>query len=250
LKLVSEVMSTIMIFAIVLGISLLSFMITLSMLANTAQTAEYGYVKTIFLNFANSIPDLLEGGSYAASIPSRNVGIGYVNFTDMVFELEAAGKLLVRDYPIAIYVKPSTPVVTVNRTLYGVNSYVVDNPLHLARVEELYVRGENRIVLHTVRAYTRIYLYQSGSESRYVVYVTYVRLKPVTVSTQPSRIVVNVESSSEVVEVVDLNSLTSGDVMVIRVGGSTVYTLNRNSLTQANTVYVNVKVITLRVVFL
>jgi len=84
--------SSVIIFATVLTVSLIAFFATMNVLGLSSVNAEYGYMKSNLVNLANNIPDILDGGTYSLSVPSRNVGIGYLYLTDKRLQLIVAAR--------------------------------------------------------------------------------------------------------------------------------------------------------------
>jgi hypothetical protein len=251
---ISETISTIIIFSTVIVISLLIFSISLYMLQSSTQAAEYGYVKTVFVNLANSIPNLLEGGSYAANIPTRTVGLGYLNKTDITVSIIINNITQKIDHPIMIYAKTVSATSTINRTIFGINinESVVNESLNIARVREVYYLGATYIILDTMKPYLRIYEYKYNNITTYTITITYVKLKPVVISTKPSRLVVVLGDVETKTYKINISSLPSDQVLSISITGYKPYILSKDDLVGLNTdyIYVNLKIITLRVVYM
>jgi len=249
LKLISELVSSVIIFATVLTVSLIAFFATMNVLGLSSVNAEYGYMKSNLVNLANNIPDILDGGTYSLSVPSRNVGIGYLYLTDKRLQLIVAGNTTIDEYPVAIYIRPGTPTATSNNTVFGVNAYVVDNPLFIAKVDEVYVNGETRVILDTARIAVSQYKVATKDFTKYIYYITYVRFRPTVASSSVSRVLV-VSIDSRVENVITVNPSSSNNPIIeFKVNGNTVYSVTKDNVTGANSVDVVLRIITLKVVY-
>lgn len=249
MKLISELVSSVIIFATVLTVSLIAFFATMNVLGLSSVNAEYGYMKSNLVNLANNIPDILDGGTYSLSVPSRNVGIGYLNLTDKRLQLIVAGNTTIDEYPVAIYIRPGTPTATSNNTVFGVNAYVVDNPLFIAKVDEVYVNGETRVILDTARIAVSQYKVATKDFTKYIYYITYVRFRPTVASSSVSRVLV-VGIDSRVENVITVNPSSSNNPIIeFRVNGNPVYSVTKDKVTGANSVDVVLRIITLKVVY-
>lgn len=250
-KLVSELVATVIIFATIVATSLIIFFATMSNLEYSSVNAEYGYMKANLVNLANAISDILDGGTYSLSVPSRSVGIGYLNLTNKKLQLVIAGNVSIDEYPIAIYIRPGTPTVNTNSTVYGTDSYVVNNTLFIAKVDELYVNGETRVVLDTARIVVMPYKITTPNYTKYIYYLTYVRFLPTIYSSSVSRVlVVSIDSKIENVMTVNQTYLSAGKpIIVFSVNGSPVYTVNPRDVPGADSVDVVLRIITLKVVY-
>jgi len=251
MKLVGELVSSIIIFATVLSVSLVAFFATMSTLEYSSVSAEYGYMKSNLVNLANNIPDLLDGGTFSLSVPSRYVGIGYLNLTDKRLTLIVAGNITIDENPIAIYIRPGKPIANTNMTVFGVDAYVVNNPLFVAKVDELYVNGETRAVLDTARIVVSKYKISTSSFTKYIYYITYVRFLPTVSSSAVSRVlVISIDSRVENVLTINQTYINSGNPLVeLRINGAQVYTVSKNDVPNANSVDVVLRIITLKVVY-
>lgn len=250
MKAISETISTVIIFSILIVTIILIFMISLLLLNTTTQTAEYGYVKTVFVNFANSLPDILEGGSYGAQIPSRTIGIGYMKLNNIVFSIKTCNETIYIDNPVVIYAKSFTPLVTANKTLFGRDKIVVNETILLGRVYEYYINGSTHIVFDTMRVYLKTYLYRTSDLSRYTVNIIYVKIDPVVITSQPSRIAVSHGGVNQIVKLIDLSRVTHENILEIYLSNSEPYILKKNMFTESNFVLINIRVVTIRVVYL
>jgi len=251
LKLISELVSSVIIFATVLTVSLVAFFATMNVLGLSSVNAEYGYMKSNLVNLANTIPDLLEGGTYSLSVPSRYVGIGYLNLTDKRIQLIIANNTVIDEYPVAIYIRPGTPTATSNNTVFGVDAPVVNNTLFIAKVDEVYVNGETRVILDAARIAVSQYKIVTSNFTKYIYYVTYVRFRPTVASSSVSRVlVVGIDSKIENVTTVNQSYIAGGNpILVFKVNGNPVYTVTSSSVSDANSVDVVLRIITLKVVY-
>lgn len=250
LKLISETVSTMIIFSIIIVVILLIFMLSFTLLNVTTQTAEYGYVKTIFINLANSLPDILEGGSYGAQLPSKTIGLGYMKLTNTVFSIKIVNDEVFRENPVVIYAKSINPLVTVNRTIFGRNDLVVNETILLSKIDELYYNGSSYVRFDTIRAHVKIYLYRTGDVSRYIVNILYVKIEPVVLTSTPTKLSVSQGGVNQIIRLIDLNSVSQQNIVEIRVSGREPYVLSKNLFTETNSVLVNIRIVSIRVVYL
>uniref|UniRef100_A0A7C4HFB7 Uncharacterized protein n=1 Tax=Staphylothermus marinus TaxID=2280 RepID=A0A7C4HFB7_STAMA len=249
MKGISETVSTMIIFSIIIIVVILIFMISFTLLNITTQTSEYGYVKTIFINLANSLPEILEGGSYGAQIPSRTIGIGYMKEENPIL-IKIAGELVYSNNPVIVYAKTFNPMTTVNKTLFGKNSLIVDETILLSRVNEIYINGSNYITLDTARVFLKKYLYTTETESRFIVNVIYVRIEPVLLSNQPNRLTVSHAGVNQIIRLIDLNEFSGDEVLEISSSSGEKYILRKNDFNQANSVFINIRIVSIRVVYM
>lgn len=254
MKAISETVSTMIIFSIIVVVIILIFMTSLTLLSFTTQTAEYGYVKTVFINLANSLPDLLEGGSYGAQLPSKIIGLGYMKLNNTFFSIKIINDEVYRDQPVIIYGNSTRPIVTFNRTLFGrnENKSVVNETIVLGRVYEEYYEGSGTsyIKLDTARACVKTYLYRVGTISRYIVNILYVKIEPILLTSRPSKLSVSLSNVNQITRLVDLSSISQQVVLEIRVSGREPYILTKASFVEASSVLFNIRIVTLRVVYM
>lgn len=251
MKLISELVSSVIIFATVLTVSLIAFFATMNMLGLSSVNAEYSYMKSNLVNLANNMPDLLDGGTYSLSVPSRNVGIGYLNLTNKKLQLIVAGNIYIDEYPVAIYIRPGTPTATTNNTVFGRDDYVVDNPLFIAKVDEVYVNGETRVILDTARIVVSQYKIVANNFIKYIYYVTYVRFLPTVASSSVSRVlVVSIDSRIEKVITVNQTYINTGNPIIeYKVNEDTIYKVNKDNVPDATSVDVVIRIVALKVVY-
>jgi len=247
----SEIVSAIVIFAIAISVSITIFMVTMSSLQYSSLSAEYGYMKSNLVSLANSIPDLLDGGTFSLSVPSQYVGIGYLKLTDKRIQLIVANNTVIDEYPVAIYIRPGSPTATTNNTVFGRDDYIVNNPLFVAKVDEVYVNGETRVILDTARIFVTQYKITTSNFIKYIYYITYVRLQPTVYSSAVSRVlVVGIDSKVEKVITVDQTYIsTNNPIIEYKVNGNTIYKVTGNDVPNANSVDVVLRIVTFKVVY-
>lgn len=195
MKAISEAISTVIIAATVIMVSVTIFVFAIFNMQQSVAMAEYGYMKSIMYGLCSNIPNILQGGSYGANTPSRLVGIGYTVLPDTSINIyiEDQNEVLLdyTDEPVALVTVIRYPVVTYNSTLYGIHKYIVNDTVLLPLLTEYYYNGATYISFDTARVYIKIYKLETD-QTRYIVNIVYLDLKPVLVSTSPSRIVVTV----------------------------------------------------------
>ena len=194
MKAVSEVVSTLIVSGTIIVVSLIIFFYALYNVQSSINSAEFGYIRTVFYSIATNIPNIVEGGSFGANTPSRIVGIGYINLSDVTIHISIENETTtLLDYastPKALEATAYAALITSNTTLYGCNCYIVNDTGLLSRIQALYYGGATHLRLDTARVYIRIYLFKEDSVTRYVVNILYLELKPEIISTHPTRLVV------------------------------------------------------------
>jgi len=193
-KAVGEVISTVIIAATVIAISLAIFTIAIQSSFYSITTSTYGYIKSVFLSIANNIPQILQGNSYIASIPSGQVGIGFRNVTDKIeVDLLINGvwnNVTIANYTMALTAGVNLPAYTSSHLIFGVNNFTVNDLSFVPTVWEHYKNGWTYLNLNTSRIYVSAYKTVSSTGTPvYNIKITYVDLKVVFV-TQPSSIMV------------------------------------------------------------
>lgn len=222
LKSISETISTLIIAGTVIIISITVFYFSLANLQQATLSSEYGYIRSVFLGLADSFPDILEGGSYGARLPSRMVGIGYINYSDTLIKvmiLNGTDTLLeYSDTPLALYASAYASLVVRERTVYGRDDLVVDETLLLPFIREYYSNGATYLVFDTARFYVKIYEYESNNEHVYLINIIYVKITVKLLSTR----------------LVQLTVLNGGDIINERLVGITNLQLmrTRNGVTE------------------
>lgn len=195
MKAVSEAVSTVIIAATVVMVSVTIFYFAILNMQQSVAMAEYGYIKSVMYGLCSNIPNILQGGSYGANTPSRLVGVGYAGLPDTSISIyvEKQNEVLLdyTDEPTALFAIIRHPVVTYNSTLYGVHKYIVNDTILLPRLTEYYYNGATYISFDMARVYIKVYKLETG-QTRYIVNIVYLDLAPVLVSTSPSRIVVTI----------------------------------------------------------
>ncbi len=105
MKAISEAISTVIIAATVVMISITIFYYALYNLSETEAEIEYGYTKSVIINIASNFPLFMRGNTYVANTPSHVVGIGY------------------RELPYDVYLNITLPIqgATVNYVIVEVD---------------------------------------------------------------------------------------------------------------------------------
>ena len=207
LRAISETITSIIVTSALIIISITIFYYALLILQQSSISAEYGYIKTTFINLANSFPDIIEGGSYAAGIPSRVVGIGYKELVNsginIIVSKDGNNIFNYNDNPIAIEAIAYHAIVTTNSTLYGTDDGIVNQTLLIPRVTEIYHKGATYIRLDTCRVYVKTYEITDPSGTKYIINILYVKFTPKIISSSPRRLVISLY---------DVNTTTISDV--------------------------------------
>ncbi|GEM_PF-3487951 len=76
-KAVSEVISTVILAATVIMISLIVFYYAMLSFQTSSLATQFGYTKSVLLVLASNINYILAGNQYYANIPTKSVGVGY-----------------------------------------------------------------------------------------------------------------------------------------------------------------------------
>ena len=214
LKAISETITTIIVTSALIIISITIFYYALIILQQSSISAEYGYVKTLFINLANSFPDIVEGGSYAAGIPSRIVGLGYReldnSYVTIIATKDGYNAFYYTDNPIVIEAVAYHAIVTTNSTLYGTDDVVVDQTQLIPRVTESYHEGATFIRLDTCRVYVKVYETTGSFGTKYIINVLYIKITPKIISSSPKRLVISFSN-------IDTTTIADADDVVIRV---------------------------------
>ena len=171
MKGVSELFSTMILASTIIVISIIVLYYALTTLEIGYASTEYGYIKSTFVNVANNIYYIVQGNAYAASIPSRSVGIGYKEYSDLRFRIIVDGNIIYEDTPKAVVAETLKPLVTHSEIVYGSSgnnpigcSFMVNNLRLTPCVYEYYSRGWSIAELNTARPYVTVY---EASESSF-----------------------------------------------------------------------------------
>ncbi len=211
MKGVSEALTTLIIAATIIITSITVFYFAIANLQQATLSAEYGYIRSIFIGVADTLPDILEGGTYASRLPSRLVGIGYINLSDTRLEIIVINNSNIifnyTDQPMALHASAYASLVVNERTVYGVNKYVVNETLLLPRVREYYLNGATHLTLDTARFYVKVYVYEMNGETTYVVNIIYAKLVVKILSSKPSQLTVSLGKTVLYDRLVDIDEL-------------------------------------------
>ncbi len=195
MKAISDTITTLIIAGTIIMVSLTVFYYSIANLQYATLSAEYGYIRSVFLGIADSIPDIIEGGTYGARLPSRLVGVGYLNLSDTMLNLMVINDTNTifnyTDTPMALHASTYASLVVRERRVYGVDSLIVNETLLIPRIREYYLEGATHLVLDTARFYVKIYSYETNGEIVYIVNVIYVKLSVKITSSKPVQITVS-----------------------------------------------------------
>jgi len=192
---VSEAISTIIIAGTVIMVSLTVFYYSLVNLQQATLSTEYGYIRSVFLGLADSFPDIIEGGSYGARIPSRMVGVGYINLTDTTIRLVVmnGSNVLINysDTPMALHASTYASLIVNERIVYGRDDLVVNETSLIPFIREYYSEGATHLVFDTARFYVKIYEYDTNGEHVYMINLIYVKTTVKILSSKPVQLTVS-----------------------------------------------------------
>jgi len=155
---VSEVVSGIVLFAVVLALSLALFLYTMTYLEYTKVSTEYGYVKTVF----NKIGDAITGSQSSFTIeltyPHEAVALGYgfkpLNITIVLGDgavnrtVNIAGCYVLKAGVRGSVVSSPQPAI-----IRGVNETIVNDLSLVPLIYEYYSNGSSILVIDTCRIY-------------------------------------------------------------------------------------------------
>ena len=214
LKAISETITTIIVTSALIIISITIFYFALIILQQSSISAEYGYIKTTLINLANSFPEIIEGGSYAAGLPSRIVGVGYKqlpnSYVNITVVKNGNTSYSYFDEPIAIEATAYHAIVTRNSTLYGTSNMIINLTQLIPHVMELYHEGVTYLRLDTCRVYLKNYEINSTNGMKYVINILYIKITPKIISSSPRRLVVSLSD-------VESTTIVDADDVIIRV---------------------------------
>lgn len=184
MKGVSEVLTTVIMIAIVLTLGLAIAYFAITTITNAVATASYELSINAFTVLASNYDLIVNGGSYMVDFPERDVGLGY-NLTGSRFEviinLDDKNIVVVNDSSLyEIYIKGPSAVGYRKSILYGKDSLIVDTPSLLPLLVERYIHGKGQyVVLNTSRIslFTASYTYKT--ENVTILYIVYSDLSPV-----------------------------------------------------------------------
>ncbi len=195
IKGIGEVISTVIIAATVIAISLAIFTIALQSTYFSMRASNYGYVKSLFLSIANNIPQIIQGNSFVSNIPSGQVGIGFKNITNKIeVDLLINGvwnNITIANYTMALTAGINLPAYTSSHLIFGINNFTVNDISFIPTVWEYYNNGWTRLNLNTTRIYVSVYkTITSTGTWIYNIKIYYVDLQVKFIS-QPSTLIVS-----------------------------------------------------------
>lgn len=191
MKAQGDIISTIIMASTIIVISIVILYYALSTLDIGLAATEYGYVKSTFVNIANNFHLILQGNSYAATLPSRVVGVGYHSYSDVEVALQvntgAWEYTVVDDQPTSIvagvFRALVNPRVNIVYGSQGENpetcSFIVDNIRLVPCIREYYRNGESILEFDTMRYYVSVYLINESGVEKYLIRIIYVKLVPI-----------------------------------------------------------------------
>ncbi len=169
MRALSELFSTLILASAVITISIIVLYYALTTLEIGYASTEYGYIKSTFVNIGNNIYYIVQGNAYAASIPSRSVGIGYKEYEDLRLRIYVDGNLLYEDAPDAVLAETLRPLVSHSEIVYGSSgnnpmgcAFTVNNLRLTPCVHEYFSKGWSIVELNTARPYITVYQASAG----------------------------------------------------------------------------------------
>lgn len=212
----SESITTLIIAGTIIMVSLTIFYYSLANLQQAALSSEYGYVRSIFLGIADSIPDIIQGGTYGARLPSRMVGVGYIyevnDFINIIIFNNTEVLINYTDNPMALHASTYASLVVSERTVYGVDQAIVNETSLIPYIREYYLNGVTHLTLDTTRFYVKIYEYDTANKHVYVINVLYVKLTVKIQSSKPVQIAVSLGP-----DIVNEHYVSITDLRLIRI---------------------------------
>ncbi len=197
MKSMSDAISTIIIASVIILVSLIVFYLALYNLQDSIAYSEYGYVKSILISLAENVPNLVNGGSYGASLPQKMVGVGYAHIgRNITITVINNSQTLVEysDNAMAIEAVIRRAVITGERTIYGYyDRLIINDTALLPCITEYYSGGATYIRIETARVYVRVYVYIINNVKHYVVNLLYLQMTPILVSTHPNKLVASAQ---------------------------------------------------------
>jgi len=151
---VSEVVSGIVLFAVVLVLSLALFLYTMTYLDYAKASTEYGYVKTVFNRIGDAIAGPQSDFTIELTYPHEAVALGYgfkpLNITIALGDktVNIAGCYVLKAGVRGSVVSSPQPVV-----IRGVNETIVNDLSLVPLIYEYYSNGSSILVIDTCRIY-------------------------------------------------------------------------------------------------
>jgi hypothetical protein len=222
---ISEAISTIIIASTIIMVSLTIFYFAIINLQQSIASSEYGYTKSIFINLATNIPNIINGGSFGANLPRKLVGVGYRDSGRIISIVigNSTGTLLnYTSKPKALEATIYSPIVTTMHIIYGdPGAYIVNDTSLIPSIIEYYENGAAHLVLDTARVYVRIYVFEINNVKHYIVNILYLELKPQLVSSAPLRIVVSARNTLVSNKYLNIDPYISGITITDKYGTHT-----------------------------
>lgn len=169
---ISEIVSGIILFAVVLTVTLAVFFYTAMYIDNVKASTEYGYVKTVFTKMGMGIKELLGSTRLEYTYPHETIGIGYMaKNTTIILEVGTSSNnpenitLLNKCYILTgttmrSLLPPGTP-----RIILGSNKSLVDSVNEIPLIYEYYSNGSTTIIFDVCRLYYVLEVEASGGSN-------------------------------------------------------------------------------------
>jgi len=183
MKGVSEVLTTVIMIAIVLTVGLTIAYFAITTIGNAVATASYELSVNAFTTLTSNYDLIINGGSYMVEFPERDIGLGY-NLTgkrlEVVVNVNTQNIVLVNDSSIyEVYIKGPNAVGARESILYGRGGLIVDSPSLLPILVEHYIPGKGQyIVLNTSRISLFTSSYITDTTNVTILYIVYSDLSP------------------------------------------------------------------------
>ena len=183
MKGVSEVLTTVIMIAIVLTVGLTIAYFAITTISGAISMASYELSVSAYTTLISNYDLIVNGGTYMVDFPERDIGLGY-NLTGKRFKVVMYNGThyitLINDTTIyELFVKGPSTVGNRESLLYGTGGLIVESPTYLPILVEHYIPGIGQyIIFNTTRISVFTASYMSGTSNITIIYILYSDLSP------------------------------------------------------------------------
>ena len=183
MKGVSEVLTTVIMIAIVLTVGLTIAYFAITTISGAISMASYELSVSAYTTLISNYDLIVNGGTYMVDFPERDIGLGY-NLTGKRFKVVMYNGThyitLINDTTIyELFVKGPSTVGNRESLLYGTGGLIVESPTYLPILVEHYIPGIGQyIIFNTTRISVFTASYMSGTSNITIIYILYSDLLP------------------------------------------------------------------------
>ena len=218
MKGVSEVLTTVIMIAIVLTVGLTIAYFAITTIGNAVAIASYELSVNAFTTLASNYDLIVNGGSYMVDFPERDIGLGY-NLTGWRFEviitIGTENITILNDSSIyEVYLKAPAAAGARESILYGSGELIVDTPSLLPVLVEHYILGKGQYVIFNT---TRISVFkasyrQNNSMNTTILYIVYSDITPTVLGGASAKrlklALVGMDSNETTVQITEKTTIT------------------------------------------